>query len=210
MSLVQELLPPHYEDVSQFILQSTTGQYSISRNVAWYYERQLNELKAILQDVLKFDAETPFFTVSERKFFEYAKQVLSKKSRTQYITFDEFATLLGLSVNAVQERIKQLDKDLLDAIKKDPSKATTLDDEYLWAFQNILRQISKLEKELEEELKIGSLQLTTIRKAQFVYKNLCDLVVSALNPELESIKQISDVITDFEKLKFDISYTISA
>ena len=78
--------------------------------------------------------------------------------------------------------------------------------EYLFALENILQQISTLDKDLKRKKWYTRTDKDiVIRKGLIIFKNLNELALSIAKNDHESIKDISQSILSYDKLSFNIT-----
>ena len=115
-------------------------------------------------------------------------------------------------------RLFDIRNKLSNEIKKNRFNVSELDNEYFFAVENILQQfiilaeeINGIEKEnikiLDTDKKSRIYELSW--KAQMIYKNLNELVLSIATDNSENVRYISDTILNHDRIKFEISNKIA-
>ncbi len=208
--LIKQTLPLKYDQLTQVFVSSTDKTYINKRlRKVNFYSYDFDQLVKIIEHIKEIDKKEGFLLKKEQKFIDHALIIFKKKNKS--VKIEDYIKLLDYSFFAVVERLAKVQKELVHMIKQAKLQVNDLDNEYLFALQNILNQTQELCKDIKQfKWDDRNALMSLSRKAQMVYRNLHEIVLSLSFDQYEDIKNLSDTILDSLKIEFDTSNKILA
>lgn len=200
--LIEQVIPKEYNLFTNVVYDSLDGGYTNKRTKRFEYFRL--EFVNLIDKILELNKTKKLLIQEEVKLLLYLKSLFKKN--VNYIRFNDYSELVKRCYLAIYKRLRLIKTRLIYEIKKKKLEVSPLDNEYLFALENILQQISTLDEDLKRKEWYARIDKDiVIRKGLIIFKNLNELALSIAKNDHESIKDISQSILSYDKLSFSIT-----